>query len=169
MLLEMRAAIGTADTPALPISGLIFLSFGRKRFISFTNPTPLAVATTNAHAPMKKMKIVFMVRNSLACVEHPTVRPRSITTISLSAEPAVFARRVVFPDSFSKLPKNSMPSNGRPEGTMNVVRSSPMIGKRMRSVCETWRGVFILISRSFFVVINFMMKGCITGTSAMYE
>ena len=87
-----------------------------------------------ARAPMAKMKMVFMVRNSDACVEQPTVRPSSITTISLSALPAVLARRVVLPDSFRRLPKKSIPSKGRPEGTIKVVSSRPMMGKRMRSV-----------------------------------
>ena len=119
------------------MSGLIFLSLGKNRFISFTKQTPLAVATMKAHAPTTKMNKVFSVRNSLACVEQPTVRPRSITTMSLRAEPAVFAKRVVLPDSFRRFPKKSIPSRGRPEGTMNVVRSNPMIGKRMRSVWLT--------------------------------
>ena len=141
--------MGTALTPALPMSGFSFLSFGRNRFISLTNRTPEAVAMAKAKAPMMKMNTVFMVRNSDACVEQPTVRPSSMTTMSFSAAPAVLARRVVLPDSFSKLPKNSMPSKGRPEGTMNVVSSSPIMGKRMRSVCDTSRPGFILMVRSF--------------------
>ena len=136
-------------------------------FISFTKHTPLMVATMKAQAPMAKMKMVFMVRNSEAWVEHPTVKPNSITTISLRALPAVLARRVVLPDSFRRLPKKSIPSRGRPEGTMKVVSRSPMMGKRMRSVCETWRGAFILMTRSFFVVSRRMMMGWITGTRAM--
>ena len=67
-LLEIRALIGTALTPALPISGLSFLSDGRKRFISFTKHTPLIVAMAKAAAPMAKMNTVFSVRNSEACV-----------------------------------------------------------------------------------------------------
>ena len=113
--------------------------------------------------------MVFIVRNSLACVEQPTVSPSSITTMSFSAEPAVLARRVVLPDSFSRFPKNSIPSSGSPDGTMNVVSSSPIIGNRIRSVCDTLRGDFMRISRSLLVVMSFIMNGCITGTSAMYE
>ena len=40
----MRAASGTADTPALPINGLIFLFFGRMRLNNFTKRTPDVVA-----------------------------------------------------------------------------------------------------------------------------
>ena len=87
-----------------------------------------------AKAPMMKMKMVFSVRNSLACVEQPTVRPSSTTTMSFRALPAVLARRVVLPPYFSRLPKKSMPSSGRAEGTMKVVMSRPMMGNRMRSV-----------------------------------
>ena len=52
-------------------------------------------------------------------MEQPTVRPRSITTISFSDEPAVFARRVVLPDSLRRLPKKSIPRSGRPDVTIN--------------------------------------------------
>ena len=112
-----------------------------------------------AKAPMAKMNTVFSVRNSLACVEHPTVRPSSTTTMSFRALPAVLARRVVLPLSFSRLPKKSIPSRGRAEGTMNVVMSSPMMGKRMRSVWLTLRPGFILMVRSFCVVSRRMMGG----------
>ncbi len=44
----MRALIGTALTPAFPMSGFSFLPFGRKRFISFTKRIPLAEAMMNA-------------------------------------------------------------------------------------------------------------------------
>ena len=168
-LLEIRAAIGTALTPALPISGFILLSFERKRFIIFTKSTPLADAMTKAKAPMAKILMVSSVRNSLAWVEQPTVSPSSITTMSLSDVEAVLARRSVFPLSFSRLPKNSMPSRGSPEGTMKVVMSRPMMGKSIFSVFDTFLPGFILITRSFFVVSRRMMNGCITGTSAMYE
>ncbi len=163
----MRAAMGTALTPALPMSGLIFLSFGKKRFISFTKSTPLADAMAKAKAPMAKMNTVFSVRNSLACVLQPTVSPSSTTTMSFSAEPAVLARRVVLPLSLSRLPKKSMPSSGSAEGTMKVVMSSPMMGKRMRSVCDTVRAGFILMMRSFLVVSRRMMGGWMSGTRAM--
>lgn len=135
-LLEMRALIGTALTPAFPISGFSFLPFGKKRFISLTNKIPLADAMMKARAPRAKILMVFNVRNSEAWVEQPTVRPRRITTISFKLLLAVLASRVVFPLSFRRFPKNSIPNNGKPDGTMKVVRSRPMIGKRIFSVCE---------------------------------
>ena len=55
------------------------------------------------------------------------------------------------------------------DGTMNVVSSSPMMGKSIRSVCDTLRPGFIFITRSLSVVSILMIKGCITGTSAIYE
>ena len=118
-LLLMRALIGTALTPAFPISGFSFLPFGRKRFISFTKRIPLAEAMMNARA------------------EQPTVKPSSITTMSFRLLPAVLASLVVFPLSFRRFPKKSIPSNGRPDGTMKVVSSKPTIGKRIFSVCDT--------------------------------
>ena len=133
----MRALIGTALTPAFPISGFSFLPFGRKRFISFTKRIPLAEAMMNARAPRAKILMVFRVRNSDAWVEQPTVKPSSITTMSFRLLPAVLASLVVFPLSFRRFPKKSIPSNGRPDGTMKVVSSKPTIGKRIFSVCET--------------------------------
>ncbi|CSC54211.1 Uncharacterised protein [Vibrio cholerae] len=55
-LLETRAAIGTAETPADPISGLSLVVV--KRFISFAINTPAAVPTQNATIPSTKMPMV---------------------------------------------------------------------------------------------------------------
>ena len=134
---EIRAAIGTADTPALPISGLIFLCFGKNRLKNLTNNTPEAVAMIKAKAPKAKIFIVSIVKNSLACVEHPTVRPSNMTMTSFNALPAVLAKRVVFVLSFNRLPKNNIPKSGRPEGTMKVVISKPTTGNMIFSVGET--------------------------------
>ena len=133
-LLEIRALIGTALTPAFPISGLIFLPFGKNTFISLTNSIPLAEAMMNAKAPRAKIFTVLRVRNSEAWVEQPTVSPKSITITSLRLLPAVLARRVVLPLSFSRLPKKSIPNSGRPLGTMKVMSSKPMMGKSIFSV-----------------------------------
>ena len=54
-MLDMRALMGTALTPALPMRGLIFLDFGRKMFMNLTKSTPEAVAMMKAIAPRKKM------------------------------------------------------------------------------------------------------------------
>ena len=121
--MRIFALIGTALTPAFPISGFSFLPFGKKRFISLTNKIPLADAMMKARAPRAKILMVFNVRNSEAWVEQPTVRPRRITTISFKLLLAVLASRVVFPLSFRRFPKNSIPSKGKPDGTMKVVRS----------------------------------------------
>ena len=102
--------------------------------MNLTKSTPLALATIKAPAPIIKMYIVFIVRNSLACVEQPTVKPSKITTISFSAAPAVLAKRVVFPLSLRRFPKKSIPNKGIPDGTMNVVSSNPMIGNSILSV-----------------------------------
>ena len=163
----MRADMGTADTPALPISGLIFLSFGRSRLKSLTKSTPDDEAIMKAMNPRKKMNIVCGVRNCEACVDAPTVIPRSIVTMSVSALEAVLARRVVTPHSRRRLPKNSIPSSGRPEGTTKHVRSMPTMGNMIFSFCDTARAGFIRIRRSFFVVNRRINGGWITGTRAM--
>ena len=167
MLFEIRADIGTAETPALPMSGLIFLPFGRNRLNTLTKSTPDIEAMINAIAPRKKIFSVSKVKNSEACVDAPTVRPSSITMMSLRALLAVLARRVVTPLSRSRLPKKSMPSNGRADGTTKQVRSKPTIGNMIFSFCDTARAGFILITRSFFVVSRRMIGGWISGTRAI--
>ena len=89
--------------------------------------------------------------------------------VSISGPLAVFARRRVTPLSFSRLPKNSMPSKGKPEGTRKQVSSKPRMGKITFSVCETTRGGFMRIRRSCLVVSKRITGGWITGTKAMYE
>ena len=85
---------------------------------------------------------------------------------SIAFEP-VLASRPVTPDSFSRLPKNSMPSSGRPPGASSAVTSSPMIGKTIFSKRDTLRPGFIRISRSSRVVSSFMIGGWMIGTIAM--
>ena len=60
-LFETRAAIGTAETPAEPMSGFTF-SF-ETRFISFAIRTPAAVPTQNAQRPSARMPSVVAERN----------------------------------------------------------------------------------------------------------
>ena len=54
-MLETRAESGTAETPALPISGLILLPSLRNKLKNLTNKTPQVVAITNDNAPSKKI------------------------------------------------------------------------------------------------------------------
>ena len=99
-----------------------------------TKMTPDAVAITNDNAPRAKILIESSVRNSDACVEAPTVRPNRIVIVSINGPLAVLAKRRVTPLSFNRLPKNSIPSKGRPEGTRKHVSNKPMIGKITFSV-----------------------------------
>ena len=87
--------------------------------------------------------------------------------MSTSGPLAVLARRLVTPLSLSRLPKNSIPSSGIPEGTMKAVSRKPIIGKSFFSVGDTGRGGFMRMRRSFLVVSRRMIGGWITGTSAM--
>ena len=88
---EIRAESGTAETPALPINGLILLPFFKKILNILTKITPDAVAMMNDNAPRAKILIESSVRNSEACVEAPTVRPNRIVIVSINGPLAVLA------------------------------------------------------------------------------
>ena len=93
----------------------------------------------------------------------------SVVAISMMGPRAVSARRLVTVLSLSRLPKNSMPSRGRPEGTRNAVQRKPTMGKMIFSRWDTLRGGAMRMRRSFLLVSSSIMGFWITGTRAMYE
>ncbi len=87
--------------------------------------------------------------------------------MSSRALEAVLDRRPVTPDSFSRLPKNSMPSSGRPPGATRQVTIMPAMGNMIFSSLPTFRPGFMRMRRSAFDVSSFMMGGWMMGTMAM--
>ena len=75
--------MGTAETPAEPIRGLIF-SF-KNRFITFTVSIPPTVQTAKSARPRPKMNRGFQLRNLSACMVAPTEMPRNMVTIFMRA------------------------------------------------------------------------------------
>ena len=106
----------------------------------------------NESRPRPKIMIERPFMNTSAWVYAPTVRPIRVVTTSMSGPRAVSAKRRVTPDSLSRLPKNSMPSRGRPEGTIKAVQIKPMIGKIIFSFWLTARGLAMCMQRSFLLV-----------------
>ena len=109
----------------------------RKRFMNLAPSRPPAVATQNEAAPRTKILMELEVRNTEACVEAPTVRPKMMVTMSIKGLEAVFCKRFTTPDSLMILPKNSMPNSGRAVGLMKVVRMRPTMGNMIFSVLFT--------------------------------
>jgi hypothetical protein len=89
---ETRAAIGTAETPAEPIRGLIFPFVTLQR--SLPNKVPAAVPHINATSPRITILIVLQFKNASALVEAPTDVPRRITTMYIIALEAVSQLRI---------------------------------------------------------------------------
>ena len=81
--METRAAIGTAETPAEPINGLIGVL--DNRFINLAINTPVAVPTQKAAIPRNKIPSVSQFRNFFALIFEPTPRPKKIVTTLISA------------------------------------------------------------------------------------
>ena len=84
---DTRAAIGTADTPAEPINGLIlpFVILHN----SLPNNTPAAVPNMNATKPKNTIFNVVTFKNASALVDAPTDVPSKITTMYINALEAV--------------------------------------------------------------------------------
>ena len=85
----------------------------------------------------------------------------------MSGPRAVSASLFVTPLSLRRFPKNSIPSRGRPDGTIRAVMMKPTIGKMIFSLWVTSLGFFMRMSLSFFVVMISMIGRWITGTSAI--
>ena len=91
----------------------------------------------NEKAPKQKISTERPVRNEVAWVEAPTVMPMRRVQMLTMALLATSLRRLVTPHSFNRLPKKSIPSRGRPEGTMKAQKSRPTMGKVIFSSLET--------------------------------
>ena len=131
-LLATRAAIGTAETPAAPIKGLIL--FLENRFISFAISTPVIVPIPNATIPKPNIPRVSPTKNSSATNLEPTDKPRNMVAVLIKAFCAVSDRRATTRHSFIKLPKQNIPSRGAAPGTINATSNNNTRGKRTFSV-----------------------------------
>ena len=160
-----RAAIGTAETPAEPISGLIFSL--RKRFMNLASSTPPALPQPKAKMPIAMILMVCQVRKVLAVAVAPTQTPRKMVTMFISSFWAVLSRRSVTPHSCIRLPSIRQPTRGAAEGTSRATKMVTTKGKMIFSVLETLRSGRMTILRSSSLVSARMMGGWITGTSAM--
>jgi len=167
ILLATRAAIGTADTPAAPISGLILPPLAQH--ISLPISSPAAVPTEKAIAPSARMPSVSRLRNDVADSLEPTASPRKIVTALMMSFWAERLSLSTTPHSRSRLPNVSMPISGTAVGRKIAVIASTVSGNRMRSSLPTGRSCCITTPRSFCVVSRRMIGGWMIGTSAMYE
>ncbi|MNY15358.1 hypothetical protein D3C86_1485670 [compost metagenome] len=156
-LFDTRAAIGTADTPAEPINGLILLLLNM--FINLAINTPAAVPAQNASIPSSRMPRVFSCRKESAESFEPTVRPRKMVTILISALREVSARRSTTPASRSRLPRANMPISGAASGSSKPISRHSMIGKTIFSACPTGRSCCMTMARSSLVVSARMIGG----------
>ena len=126
------AAIGTADTPAAPISGLI-LSL-TNRFIILAMITPAAVPIPNAIMPKAKIPKVSAVKNFSATNFEPTLKPRTIVTIFMSEFWTTSLNLSTTKDSFKRLPKQNIPNSGAADGSNKPTNSNSIKGKNIFSL-----------------------------------
>ncbi len=127
--------MGTADTPAAPIKGLVLPP--EKRISSLPKSTPAAVPKANARTPKTKIMIVLVVRKVSALAVAPTVTPRKMVTMLISSFWAVLLKRSVTPDSRRKFPNIKLPKRGRALGTINPPNRVTIKGKSSLSTLLT--------------------------------
>ena len=84
---DTLAAIGTAETPAEPIKGLMLTSMSL--FMSLARRTPDAVPMANAATPRVRIAKVSIFKNCSAVAVAPTVTPKKIVIMLMSAFLAV--------------------------------------------------------------------------------
>ena len=167
-MLTTRAAIGTALTPAAPISGLI----GSRliRFINFASSTPDAVPMAKATSPRARMPSVSALRNSSAAELAPH-RESEQDRHDVDEFVSRGARQAIRDATLAQqIAEHQRAHQRQPRPERARCRSTgPPIGNRIRSTRRTGRSWTILISRSARVVNSVMIGGWMIGTSAMYE
>ena len=119
--------MGTADTPAAPISGLILPPLSLH--INFPRSTPPAVPAENATKPIATIPKVCKVKKRSAEAVAPTVVPNKIVTVYSRAFLAVSTKCGTTPLSFNKFPSISIPIKGAADGTSKVTIIVTAIGK----------------------------------------
>ena len=162
---DTRAAIGTAETPAEPIKGLMVLP--QALFMILAVNSPPMVEMMKAAKPQKMIRMVSSRRKLAAEAVAPTEIPRKMVTMFMSSFWAVLERRSVTPQTLSRLPNMRQPTSPRASGTIRPTTKVTTMGKSTFSSWETGRRAVILMVRSFLVVSIFMKGGWIIGMSAI--
>ncbi|MCY1457743.1 hypothetical protein D9M71_750640 [compost metagenome] len=104
------------------------------RFITLAMITPAAVPPQKASMPSTRMPRVFSCRKASADSLEPTVSPRAMVTMLISALREVSARRSTTPASRSRLPKANMPISGAASGNSMPISTHSTSGKMIFSV-----------------------------------
>ena len=102
---------------------------------------------------------ITTVKNVSALAVAPTVMPKNIVIIFISAFCAVSESLSVTPHSRKRLPSISIPRSGTTEGNNNAQKIRTDTGKIILTVFETPLSCFISTLRSFSVVRSFMIGG----------
>ncbi len=130
--------MGTAETPAAPITGFTFPF--EIQYMSFPRRTPPAVAKMKATQPSTKIIMVSHSKKAAAVRVEPTVMPSMMTTVFIRAFCAVSDSLSTTRHSRRRLPKANMPINGAARGTRIPPTTATMMGNSILAVLEARRG-----------------------------
>ena len=162
---ETRAAMGTAETPAEPMRGLILPP--EVLYMMMPPRRPPTVEMPKATRPSTTILMVSQFRKFWATMVAPTEVARKMVTMFIRAFWAVSERRSVTPHSRNRFPNIRQPIRGAVEGRSRITKVATTMGKMIFSVLETSRLCTILTLRILSVVMAFMIGGWIMGISAI--
>ena len=157
--------MGTADTPAEPMRGLILPPDTLYMILPINRP-PM-VENMKAITPSTTIIRVWRDRNRAATVVAPTLMPKNRVTMFIRAFWAVSLSRSVTPVSLSRLPNMRQPISGAVEGMSRMTKVDTAMGKTIFSTLDTFRACSIFTFRSFSVVRARIRGFWIMGISAI--
>jgi hypothetical protein len=128
--------MGTAETPAPPIMGLIF-SF-KKRFMILARTTPAAAALAKETTPRMRTSRVLGWRKFCAGIAAPMARVRKMVMRSTKVVCAVWLSLSVTPHSLKRFPSMKQPIRGAEVGTSRMTIMDVIKGKTIFSSRDTF-------------------------------
>jgi len=138
-LFATLAAMGTAETPAAPINGLMGVLDNL-----FSN-LPIRSRENAQGFPIKELLRAEFRTNSQSKKNGHNIDQGILGRVRKPINDAALAHQVAETHSRIRLPKHSMPSNGAADGSNRATSNNSINGKIMRSAFDTSRNCTISI------------------------
>ncbi len=138
VLAARRPAMGKAEIPAAPISGLILPPVSTH--INFPNNKPATVSSTKANKPKTMILPVSRFKNAAALIVAPMARPKNNVAMLMISFCAALLKRSTTPETLSRFPSMSIEMSGVASGTSKPTTSVSTMGNSTSVFCEMGLG-----------------------------